>query len=266
MARSFPFVARLSLRRAHSSSGLGHRPLTAAARVRIPYAPFYCAWPRGNRIVTRVVPDRSVRNARVVPTSVPTSEVVRLDDGSTARTRRIWALRFIVHDCDLERLAASVVRRFLHRHTESVDLQDWVAGATALAWELSEQFDPNLGVDFDGWCARKLYLACVDRLRHEVADSRYAGSVEAKRAVTSPLSLDAVAADNGESFRAFLVDDAGDVHAIVEARVGVSAADCNTPVGWLLATRDSCRAGDLDILALPNASQGSRESRRSRNS
>src|SRR5690348_6275314 len=27
-------------RGAHSSSGLGHRPLTAAARVRIPYAPF----------------------------------------------------------------------------------------------------------------------------------------------------------------------------------------------------------------------------------
>src|SRR5512132_4371274 len=32
-------VATLGLRRAHSSSGLGHRPLTAAARVRIPYAP-----------------------------------------------------------------------------------------------------------------------------------------------------------------------------------------------------------------------------------
>src|SRR5207237_7827772 len=32
-------AATLSLRRAHSSSGLGHRPLTAAARVRIPYAP-----------------------------------------------------------------------------------------------------------------------------------------------------------------------------------------------------------------------------------
>ena len=31
--------AKLSSR-AHSSSGLGHRPLTAAARVRIPYAPF----------------------------------------------------------------------------------------------------------------------------------------------------------------------------------------------------------------------------------
>src|SRR6185312_17358854 len=32
-----------SARRAHSSSGLGHRPLTAAARVRIPYAPPSCS-------------------------------------------------------------------------------------------------------------------------------------------------------------------------------------------------------------------------------
>ena len=39
-ARCRPLAATLGLRRAHSSSGLGHRPLTAAARVRIPYAPF----------------------------------------------------------------------------------------------------------------------------------------------------------------------------------------------------------------------------------
>ena len=32
---------------AHSSSGLGHRPLTAAARVRIPYGPSSIAWLRG---------------------------------------------------------------------------------------------------------------------------------------------------------------------------------------------------------------------------
>src|SRR5262249_43561180 len=34
-------AATLGPRRAHSSSGLGHRPLTAAARVRIPYAPLH---------------------------------------------------------------------------------------------------------------------------------------------------------------------------------------------------------------------------------
>jgi hypothetical protein len=33
--------------RAHSSSGLGHRPLTAAARVRIPYGPYRCARSHG---------------------------------------------------------------------------------------------------------------------------------------------------------------------------------------------------------------------------
>jgi hypothetical protein len=35
-----PSFATLALRTAHSSSGLGHRPLTAAARVRIPYGPY----------------------------------------------------------------------------------------------------------------------------------------------------------------------------------------------------------------------------------
>src|SRR5207302_4449993 len=34
---------------AHSSSGLGHRPLTAAARVRIPYGPFLPAGPPDSR-------------------------------------------------------------------------------------------------------------------------------------------------------------------------------------------------------------------------
>src|SRR6266536_4007893 len=35
---------------AHSSSGLGHRPLTAAARVRIPYGPSGHAWPHGSAL------------------------------------------------------------------------------------------------------------------------------------------------------------------------------------------------------------------------
>jgi hypothetical protein len=42
-----PLVATLGPRRAHSSSGLGHRPLTAAARVRIPYAPLCVTWLAG---------------------------------------------------------------------------------------------------------------------------------------------------------------------------------------------------------------------------
>ena len=51
---------------AHSSSGLGHRPLTAAARVRIPYAPFRCllsqavlAWLRGSFVTP--VPEMPMR-------------------------------------------------------------------------------------------------------------------------------------------------------------------------------------------------------------
>ena len=44
VSASMASVATLGTRRAHSSSGLGHRPLTAAARVRIPYAPLITEW------------------------------------------------------------------------------------------------------------------------------------------------------------------------------------------------------------------------------
>jgi hypothetical protein len=77
MARLCPGAATLSVRRAHSSSGLGHRPLTAAARVRIPYAPFYCSWLGQNRMVTRIRCAREAGNARAVPTWVPTSEFLQ---------------------------------------------------------------------------------------------------------------------------------------------------------------------------------------------
>jgi hypothetical protein len=59
--------------RAHSSSGLGHRPLTAAARVRIPYAPFSVTWLSRFRSTMRVIRDRQPAKARAVPTWVPTS-------------------------------------------------------------------------------------------------------------------------------------------------------------------------------------------------
>ena len=59
-------------RRAHSSSGLGRRPLTAVARVRIPYAPSYLAWLRGNRMVACVMCVRHARNRRRVRTPVRT--------------------------------------------------------------------------------------------------------------------------------------------------------------------------------------------------
>jgi hypothetical protein len=58
---------------AHSSSGLGHRPLTAAARVRIPYGPFRRSQLRAYRMVTRVRCARCAANARRVRTPVRTS-------------------------------------------------------------------------------------------------------------------------------------------------------------------------------------------------
>jgi hypothetical protein len=60
-------------RRAHSSSGLGRRPLTAVARVRIPYAPPRPPCLRKPRMVAWVRCARRAGNARGVPTPVPTS-------------------------------------------------------------------------------------------------------------------------------------------------------------------------------------------------
>jgi hypothetical protein len=64
---------------AHSSSGLGHRPLTAAARVRIPYGPSYRSQPRGFRMVTRVRRVRGATNAHTVLPLVLPRRVVRSD-------------------------------------------------------------------------------------------------------------------------------------------------------------------------------------------
>ena len=58
----------LALRSAHSSSGLGHRPLTAAARVRIPYGPFRSAWLCDNRMAARVRRVACAANAHAVQT------------------------------------------------------------------------------------------------------------------------------------------------------------------------------------------------------
>ena len=67
------FLVQLHCRSAtaHSSSGLGHRPLTAAARVRIPYGPSSPAWTRGIRLMLRVTRAGVVEEVHVVPPSVP---------------------------------------------------------------------------------------------------------------------------------------------------------------------------------------------------
>jgi hypothetical protein len=67
---------------AHSSSGLGHRPLTAAARVRIPYAPLSHSRPSGFRMATRVRSATEGRNAQTVPPPVPPSEIAQRDNNS----------------------------------------------------------------------------------------------------------------------------------------------------------------------------------------
>jgi hypothetical protein len=77
---------------AHSSSGLGHRPLTAAARVRIPYGPFYGSQSRGFRMVTRVRRVRDAAKAHVVPTPAPPQIVVTLG-ARTVQSRRPSARR-----------------------------------------------------------------------------------------------------------------------------------------------------------------------------
>ena len=59
-------------RSAHSSSGLGHRPLTAAARVRIPYGPYEAAWLSGFGLAMRVRWAGSAAKVRSVGTPVGT--------------------------------------------------------------------------------------------------------------------------------------------------------------------------------------------------
>ena len=61
---------------AHSSSGLGHRPLTAAARVRIPYGPFRARMDKGFRLGKRNGERREpAGSGRVFPHRFP---IVRL--------------------------------------------------------------------------------------------------------------------------------------------------------------------------------------------
>jgi hypothetical protein len=69
-----PVVRYPVLPPAHSSSGLGRRPLTAVARVRIPYAPFCRGSVRRFRVVERDRRARNAGDAHVVPTSVPPRE------------------------------------------------------------------------------------------------------------------------------------------------------------------------------------------------
>src|SRR6266542_4484632 len=82
-------VAKLLFRRAHSSSGLGHRPLTAAARVRIPYAPFYVTKCARFGLAERVICDRSAPKVRGVQTPVHTSTRCHL--GATRWEQRLRA-------------------------------------------------------------------------------------------------------------------------------------------------------------------------------
>src|SRR4051812_35672898 len=72
---------------AHSSSGLGHRPLTAAARVRIPYGPFLTAWLRAFGLDARVRRAVNVAFAHAVHTPV----VPRGRRGSRAGWTRLLA-------------------------------------------------------------------------------------------------------------------------------------------------------------------------------
>src|SRR5438034_3951399 len=65
-------------RTAHSSSGLGHRPLTAAARVRIPYAPYWISLRNSRPEVGSTVRDcatSALRYALVWQTPGPAREL-----------------------------------------------------------------------------------------------------------------------------------------------------------------------------------------------
>jgi DNA-directed RNA polymerase specialized sigma24 family protein len=162
------------------------------------------------------------------------------------------AQRLIAHGVDLERLAAHVVRRFLSSHVEHVDdLEDWVAEATLRAWVLALEFDPRIGTSFDGWASRRLRFYCIERVRTTVADHRYPNQVEARLAVSQPLSLDDTSNGGplGTSLEEWLSDDAGSAADAYERRAGLDQADSDPPLRWLFNTRDSSRDTDLALLA-----------------
>ena len=106
-------------RRAHSSSGLGHRPLTAAARVRIPYAPL-------------LLPEET-RSARRDPVRAPSPSL-----DSAAAGRPPWSL-----------LAGCVPHQRLQRLSKSTDDNRVAAAAARLRRRClaSEGFRRDLDVE-----------------------------------------------------------------------------------------------------------------------
>src|SRR5437016_14534725 len=72
-----PAATLTPLFQAHSSSGLGHRPLTAAARVRIPYAPLYSSLSAEFRSTMRTRVSEATGLDRAVPARAPGIEPTR---------------------------------------------------------------------------------------------------------------------------------------------------------------------------------------------
>jgi hypothetical protein len=70
-----------------STSGPGHSPFKAVARVRIPLGAFRPAWLCGNRMVRWVRCAVDARNAHAVPTPVPTSEIAEHGNSRTISHR-----------------------------------------------------------------------------------------------------------------------------------------------------------------------------------
>jgi hypothetical protein len=129
-----PVVATLSHRRAHSSSGLGHRPLTAAARVRIPYAPFSVPGLAGSA----EAPTRQ-RRAPLVPSARTTRSLDTRRRSGVRRLLLVKPIRF----CSSARKRAQSARR--SSETKSPGSSGSGDGDESASW-LGPDLTAHLGV------------------------------------------------------------------------------------------------------------------------
>jgi hypothetical protein len=151
--------------------------------------------------------------------------------------------RLRAFDVDLERVAGQVLRRHLQRSGARLshhDREDLHAYLVSEGWRISLSFDPSrdrLGAaGFSSYICRVLDRRVADFYRGRFGDARYF-TVEERERFGNHLSLDAPAADGGDSLGSTVAGGDGDF-----------AANCGPDLGRLLAAGSESRAEDQAII------------------
>jgi len=163
-----------------------------------------------------------------------------------------------MHGVNLQRLAASVVRRSLsswHATMRPEDLEDAIQHLWLEAWQLAEQFDPGYGdenIGFDGYAGRILRRRFIDYMRRAYVDTRYESHRDTGHAVRFATSLDAPAGlDSDVTLGEILpAPEPGRelLAQLADAVAGNGATDCSPALARLLRARDRGDARDLRVL------------------